>query len=181
MTRPKKKYMERYISTKHFEPENITTLFSSPPPKRKKAADLMWTSHYVQLTPDSTEVGQSSHTIEPLSLKANSMDICFLSQQQLKLSFLRWLWWDPANSHQLPLWKGKPIYLPSWCPHYYPAIPPGSDRTRARSQGSPSEKPNLSFSIQCPLWWIHRGLHHIKPHNGPAHVAFTLELVSRCC
>lgn len=39
--------------------------------------------------PDSAGRGQSSHTIEPLILRSANMDICFLSQEQLKLSFLR--------------------------------------------------------------------------------------------
>lgn len=117
--------------------------------------------HLSMYRPDSAGRGQSSHTIEPLFLRANSVDICFLSQEQLKLSFLRWamgqsiaarlLWWDSANSHQLPLWKGKPIYLPSWCPHYYPAIPPKQWQDKGLLPGEPFWKAQPFFLDSVPI------------------------------
>lgn len=99
----------------------------------------MWTSPTVsRLMSGITKIGQSSlfrSVMELFFLQANSHSICFLPQEQLKLSFFKTgqgpingcvslLWRDTANSPHLPLWKGKPIS----CPHdvsiiIWPSLP----------------------------------------------------------
>lgn len=49
-----------------------------------------------------------------------------------------------------PTLKRKAYLLPSWCLHYYLAVPPGSDRTRPPSQGASSQQPLPARLIQCP-------------------------------
>lgn len=124
-----------------------------------------------------SKIGQSSLIMKPFFLKETAQTSVSLWQEQFKLSFLRQargqsmvvclLWWDTFFKF-LPssTLKRKAYLLPSWCPHYYLAIPPTSDRTRPHSQGASSEKPNVAFLIQYLWWWIHRGLLHIKPNNS---------------
>lgn len=94
-------------------------------------------------------------------------------KEQLKASFIRQardqsvdvslLWWDTANSHYLPLWKGKPIS----CPHDVSIIICLSFLVVA-GQGLPPRSPLLNsprLLDSMPIMMVHRGLLHIQPHN----------------